>query len=694
MKYTVIGSGAAGGIIGQILFAAGRQIEFVDSNSEHVAAIKDRELEIRNIHGPVRMPVKAYTTGNFSKEQGAIECAIICVRPEALKETISYILPRLSDDGIVINLSVNELPEGSGIPDRQLIQGVCVMDGDYLEPGLIHCGYLAGIYLGTGAAGNEAEEKLKQDLKEIPQFIFAADITSARWGAAAWLVMEAAGSVTHEAYQDAVLDDSIREIQGILKNEVLGLAEVLGADRKKAEEIIAEYTVCRQGSTKLRSGTWRDLAVRKRKTEAAILLDQLYRQGQAQGKNLWACLAFQELLDRLEKGWRDLESANIPWLIKEYEGYISGSLKAPQLRITIVGIGAIGSVIGAYLARGGTDVEFVDVNEAHVTAVNQRGLEIREQKKDHGAEAFIAKAKAYTPQQYLKRNVPVECILLCVKAQYTREALEQLLPVIDQDSFVVSVQNGITEFDIARIVGKERTVCGFVNIGADYIEPGLVHYGTRGPVAAGEWDGSYSKRIQRLEAAMKPADMFEISDNPMGYVWAKVAYSAITVVTTLTNEMTAVTIARPEYHEMMANLVTEVLSVAAAEHISLKGMAFDRFDPEAVYPRLGRDREAMLAMMKNHATIMKGTTKVHSGTWRDIVVRKKRAESHEHFRPIFELAEQYGIQMPMCRRLLEMLQEIEDGKRTFSDNNLDELLAMDLRVYPRGACKETPCGYT
>ena len=412
-------------------------------------------------------------------------------------------------------------------------------------------------------------------------------------------------------------------------------------------------------------------------------MKKLSEEGKSNGIDIWACDSLKEMVERLEDGRRKLELSNVAWLVKEYENHQEGFWEAPHLKITVLGIGAIGSVVGAYLARGGADVEFVDVNEAHVNAINERGLEIREQKKDTGAESFIVKAKAFTPEKYVKRNILAECILLSVKAQYTKEALEKILPVIGKDTFVVSVQNGITEFDIAKVVGKERTVCGFVNIGADYIEPGLVHFGTKGPVAAGEWDGSRTKRIRCLEKAMKPADMFYISDNPMGYVWAKVAYSAITVATTLTNETVAITIAKKKYHEMMANLVAEVLEVAAAENVSMKGMAFDKFDPEAVYPRNGRDRVQMMKMMEEHAAIMKGSTKVHSGTWRDIVVRKKRAESHEHFRPIFELAEQHHIKMPMCHLLLNMLGEIEEGKRPFSDDNLKKKKKKDLEIYPR-----------
>jgi 2-dehydropantoate 2-reductase len=47
------------------------------------------------------------------------------------------------------------------------------------------------------------------------------------------------------------------------------------------------------------------------------------------------------------------------------------------VRITVVGGGAIGGTVGAYLARSGTAVEMVDKDAAHVTAMAEQGLTIQ-----------------------------------------------------------------------------------------------------------------------------------------------------------------------------------------------------------------------------------------------------------------------------------------------------------------------------
>ena len=63
---------------------------------------------------------------------------------------------------------------------------------------------------------------------------------------------------------------------------------------------------------------------------------------------------------------------------------------------------------------------------------------------------------------------------------------------------VVSAQNGLNEIAIARVVGNQRTIGCFVNFGADYLDPGVVHYSGHGAVVIGELDGTITPRIQTL----------------------------------------------------------------------------------------------------------------------------------------------------------------------------------------------------
>jgi 2-dehydropantoate 2-reductase len=345
-----------------------------------------------------------------------------------------------------------------------------------------------------------------------------------------------------------------------------------------------------------------------------------------------------------------------------------------KMKITVVGAGAIGGVIGAYLAKGGKEVELVDVDVTHVEAINTNGLTIIAQET-----TFNVPIKAYTPQELLEKKEMLQCILLCVKAQFTKDALRPLLPLMDENSFVVSVQNGLCELEIAELVGENRTVGGFVNIFADYIEPGVVSYGGKGALSIGELDGDISLRLKELEQELSVLDRVVISDNVTGYLWGKLAYGAILTATALTNETIADIIDNTRYRVMLMNIAAEVLAVA--DHIGVKTNAFDDWNPSDAYPRSTRDLDRMNQQLDIHVQRLRGYSKVYSGIWRDIAVRKRKTEKPYHFIPVFKIANDAHIEMPLCRLLLNMLDELENDKRSFSLENLEILLKKDQEIY-------------
>ncbi|HZK85387.1 MAG TPA: 2-dehydropantoate 2-reductase [Desulfosporosinus sp.] len=344
------------------------------------------------------------------------------------------------------------------------------------------------------------------------------------------------------------------------------------------------------------------------------------------------------------------------------------------MKITIIGAGAIGGVIGAYLAKGGRDVELVDVVEEHIESLNAHGMKIIGQKT-----TFVVPVKAYTPQQLLDKSEILQCVLLCVKAQYTKDALRPFLPLMDENTFVVSVQNGLCELEIAEMAGKERTVGGFVNIFADYLEPGVISYGGEGALSIGELDGSISPRLKAMEQEMSVLDRIVISNNVAGFLWAKLAYGAILTATALTNEKMADIIDNPRYRVMLMNIASEVLAVA--DYAGVKAAAFDDWNPANAYPRETRDLERMNEQLDIHVKRLRGYTKVHSGIWRDMVVRKRKTEKTYHFIPVFKLADEAHIKMPLCRLLMQLLHEVENSERPFFIDNLEILLNKDQEIY-------------
>jgi 2-dehydropantoate 2-reductase len=350
-------------------------------------------------------------------------------------------------------------------------------------------------------------------------------------------------------------------------------------------------------------------------------------------------------------------------------------MSAPRLRVAIVGAGAIGGTVGAYLVRAGHDVTFVDVVPEHVAAMRQGGLRI-----EGPIDAFTVTAPAYLPDEV---EDPFETVFLCVKAQATEAAALAVRRFLTEDGVVVSLQNGLNERTIAEVVGAERTMGCFVNFGADYLAPGVVHYGGRGAFVLGELDGSTTERLTALHRAVQAFEPnAQVTANIWGFLWSKLAVGTMIFATALTDDGIADCYAMPAYRPLFAALAREVLAVALASGVTPE--PFDGFDPSAFLPGVPADvtersLDAMVAFNRRSA-------KTHSGVWRDLAVRKRKTEGEAQLGPIVRVAAAHGRMAPLAMGVLAMVREVEDGHRPRSRANLDELEAL------RTGSAEAPAG--
>jgi 2-dehydropantoate 2-reductase len=335
-----------------------------------------------------------------------------------------------------------------------------------------------------------------------------------------------------------------------------------------------------------------------------------------------------------------------------------------MMRCLIWGAGAIGGTLGAYLARAGGDVTMVDTVAEHVDAITRGGLRVT-----GPIDEFAMRVPAFTPQTV---SGTWDEIILATKAHHTKVAVRALLPHLTPGGYVISAQNGLNELAIADVVGAGRTVGAFVNFGADYLEPGVVHYAGHGAVVVGEIDGRISPRVTAVRDAWSDFDpRASVSPNIWGYLWGKEAYGAMLFATALTNESIADALAMPQYRHLYIALAREILAVAAARDVSPE--SFDGFAPSAYLtsaPAGAAERSLDDLVAHNRRS-----AKSHSGIWRDLAVRKRPTEVDAQLGIVVTLGAEAGVSTPLTARLVELIHEIERGARPQSLDALDALAA-------------------
>jgi 2-dehydropantoate 2-reductase len=253
--------------------------------------------------------------------------------------------------------------------------------------------------------------------------------------------------------------------------------------------------------------------------------------------------------------------------------------------------------------------------------------------------------------------------VLAVKAQATEAAMEALLPHLAEDGFVLSAQNGLNERVIAAFAGPERTMGAFVNFGADWQEPGRILFGNRGAVVVGEVDGTIRDRTRDMHALLQ---VFEpeavLTDDIWGYLWGKLGYGAMLFATALTNDSMAANFADPARGPALIGLAREVIATAAAEGVSPR--PFNGFEPDAFGPD-ATEAEAR-ACLARLAEFNSRTAKTHTGIWRDLAVRKRRTEVDPQVAAVAAIAKGHGIATPLLDRVVELIHDIEEGRRQLS----------------------------
>lgn len=330
--------------------------------------------------------------------------------------------------------------------------------------------------------------------------------------------------------------------------------------------------------------------------------------------------------------------------------------------VLIWGAGAIGGLLGAYWAREGMPVLMVDIAAPHAVACSTEGLTI-----EGPVETFSQVVPCVTPDQV---SGTFTRAVLAVKAHATEAAMQQLLPHLADDGYVLSAQNGLNERTIAKMAGTERTMGAFVNYGADWIGPGRILYGNRGAVVVGEVDGSMRDRTKDMFELLRLFEPEAVLTNDIwSYLWGKLGYGAMLFATALTPDSMSANFADPARGPALIGLAREVMKTAQAEGVIPK--PFNGFDPAAFAPGVGQD--AALKSLADLAAFTATTAKTHSGIYRDLAVRKRRTEVDPQVGAVVRIAATHGVETPLLSRLVTLIHDIEEGRREMSSDTFHEL---------------------
>jgi 2-dehydropantoate 2-reductase len=330
--------------------------------------------------------------------------------------------------------------------------------------------------------------------------------------------------------------------------------------------------------------------------------------------------------------------------------------------ITIVGAGAIGGTIGAYLYDAEYVVTLVDAAPKHVRAIRERGLRI----------TGVRGERAFHPRVILADELegPLGVTFLCVKGHFTGSAMDQIAPLLAPDGYVLSLQNGLNELLIAERVGAERTVGAFVHFGADLLEPGVIQLGYEETIHVGELDGKRTPRVEALREALQHAMPTSVTENIWGFLWGKLVFGALGFLVSCVDAPVAEVIDDPLGRRLCRAVCAEAYLVARTQVARVEPIG--EFEPEKFAP--GDDMEARAdETLSALADSWRSSIKQHMGIWRDLKVMRRKTEVDMQVAQIVATGRERGVPTPVNAAVLEIVHEIEGGVRGMEWTNLEEI---------------------
>ncbi|HVV84052.1 MAG TPA: 2-dehydropantoate 2-reductase [Kofleriaceae bacterium] len=318
-----------------------------------------------------------------------------------------------------------------------------------------------------------------------------------------------------------------------------------------------------------------------------------------------------------------------------------------RLRVGVFGAGSIGCYVGGKLLAAGA-AEVVLVGRPSVEReLAARGLALQE----FGGEVVRLPPARVTFATATGALAGCDVVLCCVKSQHTDDAARDLATVLDAETVVVSLQNGVRNPDTLRArLGARPVVASIVSWNVISVD-GVYRRTTSGPLLL---ETTPDARFRRLVTALRAGGIpVEEHDHLLPHQWTKLLVNLNNAVSALTDVPTGRLLLEPAYRRSVAAVVGEGVRVARAA-----GLPLARWNgvPVAWMPRLLGLPTPIVKLITRRQ--LKVDPAARSSMWQDLAA--DRPTEIEYLNgEIVRLSDKHGVPAPVNRRIVELVHAAE-----------------------------------
>lgn len=332
------------------------------------------------------------------------------------------------------------------------------------------------------------------------------------------------------------------------------------------------------------------------------------------------------------------------------------------MKYAVIGLGAVGSIVGGLLAKSGEDVLLIG-KKNQVQAINKNGLSV----DGVGRKTILIKdAKTSSDFSSLK---DIDIIFVCVKSQDTEELAISIQEYLKKSAIIISLQNGVRNSEVIENITKRKTLAGIVLFNAFYSKPGYVTLSIKGNLLVEE-DGSVNPDVFRF--LKNTGFKIKTVKNIKGFQYSKLILNLQIAVTALTDQTIRESITDNITRKILVATMNEGIEIVQKSGIVLETLP--EIDPRNMVKTLSRFGSITLRIGSYFIGLK---VNARNSMWQSLA-RGKPTEVDYINGEIVNLAEKNNLVAPINTKLVELIKEAEKKHLTksFEPAELKEILKL------------------
>jgi 2-dehydropantoate 2-reductase len=313
------------------------------------------------------------------------------------------------------------------------------------------------------------------------------------------------------------------------------------------------------------------------------------------------------------------------------------------MKYAILGAGALGSILGAHLARAGHEVAMFARGE-RARVLQRQGLVL------NGLSDIKARCAVIEDPQKLRET---ETLIIATKAIDTAQSIDAIRHLRLDNAF--SVQNGVLKNELlARVFGFSRVLGAMADFSGELLANGEVKFTRNVALHIGEEKGGLSPRAENIAKLIDSAGVRCVAAPDIRTrEWSKfVGWIASFPLAVLTRQITWKYMMDERSAGVIVRIVREAAALAAALEIDLVDMS-----PLPVPSIVHSSDTDAIAIVKDIGQSFLDKSPEHRMSAQQDVLRGSRLEYEETLGFALRKAQEVGVPMPTldtCYRIISV----------------------------------------